>query len=136
MKIHWIKLAVGAVAAEAGAILALVLVVAIFGPNQAAAAQAYAEKMGPWVGPIAGAALSFLGAFWIARPLPHGQLVHGVLFGLFVALVDVALLVTMQAPFEWLFVLSDAGKIAAGIAGGMAAERFNRRNATRTAQDS
>ena len=124
MRIRWIKLIVGAVAAEIGAILILVCLVAIFGPQEANAAQVYAEKLGLWVGPLAGALLGFLGAFWIARPLEKDQLLHGALFGCFHALIDIALLVAMQAPFEWLFVVSDAGKIAAAIAGGVCAARI------------
>jgi hypothetical protein len=127
MKIRWGRIIVGAVAVEAGAILLLVLVVALFGPNEARAAEAYAEKAGAWVGPIGGAILSFLMAFWIARRLSDGQLAHGALLGLFVALVDVALLVAMRAPFAWLFVASDAGKIIAGVLGGFAAARSSRR---------
>lgn len=124
MRIRWIKLILGAMMAEIGAILVLVCVVAIFGPQEAKAAQAYAEKMGPWVGPWAGALLGFLGAFWVARPLEKGQLLHGALFGCFHALIDIALLVAMRAPFEWILAFSDAGKIVAAIAGGACAARL------------
>ena len=123
MRIRWIKLIIGAVAAEIGAILILVCLVAIFGPHEAKAAQVYAEKLGPWVGPWAGALLGFLGSFWIARPLEKDHLLHGSLFGCLHALIDIALLVAMRAPFEWLFAISDAGKIVAAIAGGICAAR-------------
>ncbi|MEO5722298.1 MAG: hypothetical protein ABIR71_12620 [Chthoniobacterales bacterium] len=89
-------------------------------------AQAYAEKLGRWVGPIGGAVFSFIGAFWIGRSVAGGRLAQGTLFGILVALVHVALLVAMQAPFQWLFVRSDAGKVAAGIAGGWCASRSRR----------
>lgn len=123
MKIRWIKLIAGAIAAEVLAILILILLVAIFGPRDQAQAQAYAEKLGQWVGPLAGVVLSFLGALWVSRGLASGRLLHGFLFGLIYALVDVALLVAMQAPFMWLFVASDGGKLLAGIAGGLLAAR-------------
>ena len=119
MKIRWLKLILGAIAAEVLAILVLIAVVAIVGPRDQAQAQAYAEKMGQWVGPLAGVVLSFLGALWVSRGLTSGHLLHGFLFGLIYALVDVALLVAMQAPFMWLFVASDGGKLLAGIAGGL-----------------
>ena len=123
MKVRWVKLILGAIAAEAGAVVALVCVVAFFGPKEANEAQRYAEKMGQWVGPIAGAIFSFIGALWIGRSLMRDHLLHGLLFGLFVVAVDVSLLVAMRAPFEWLFVISDAGKVAAGVIGGLVASR-------------
>jgi hypothetical protein len=127
MKIRWIRLILGAIAAEVLAILVLIAVVAIFGPRDQAQAQAYAEKMGQWVGPLAGIVLSFLGALWVSRGLTGGHLLHGFLFGLIYALVDVALLVAMQAPFMWLFVASDGGKLLAGIVGGLVAARSRTR---------
>jgi hypothetical protein len=123
MKIRWIRLIAGAIAAEILAILVLVVLVAIFGPKNQAEAEAYAQRLGQWVGPLAGVVLSFLGAIWVSRGLTSGRLLHGFLFGLIYALVDVALLVAMQAPFMWLFVASDGGKLLAGIAGGLVAAR-------------
>ena len=121
MKIRWIKLIVGPIAAEVMAILILVALVAIFGPRNQAQAQAFAEKLGAWVGPLAGVALSFLGALWVSRGLTSGHLLHGTLFGLVYAILDAAIIVAAQAPFAWLFVASDAGKLLAGIAGGWVA---------------
>jgi hypothetical protein len=131
MKIRWIRLIVTAIAAEATAILLLVLIVAIFGPktNQAEA-EAYAQKLGPWVGPLAGVVLSFLGALWVSRGLAGRHLLHGTLFGAIYALLDGALIVAAQAPFAWLFVASDAGKFLAGVAGGLIAARVATNNPT------
>jgi hypothetical protein len=123
MKIRWIRLIAGSIAAEVLAILVLIIMVAIFGPKDQAQAQVYAEKLGVWVGPLAGVVLGFLGALWVSRGLTGGHLLHGFLFGLIYALVDVALLVAAQAPFMWLFVASDGGKFLAGIAGGFIAAR-------------
>jgi hypothetical protein len=125
MRIHWIKLIVGALAAEIAAILILVCLVAIFGPNEASAAQAYAEKLGRWVGPVSGTILSFIGALWLGRALASSHLLHGGLFGFLMALIDAILLVAMQAPFEWIFVASNASKVFAGVAGGFVSSRFN-----------
>ena len=123
MKIRWIRLIAGAIAAEVLAILILVAIVAIFGPKNQAEAEAYAQRLGQWVGPLAGVVLSFLGALWVSRGLTSGRLLHGFLFGLVYALVDVALLVAMQSPFVWLFVASDGGKVLAGVVGGLVAAR-------------
>ncbi len=120
-RILWLRLIIGAVLVEMSSVIALVVVVAVFGPNEATAAQAYAERLGRWVGPIAGAVFTFAGAFLMARRLPGRRLLHGALFGFFVALVDVAILVAMQAPFEWLFLISDVLKLAAGYLGGIVA---------------
>lgn len=114
---------VGAIAAEVTAILILICLVAIFGPNEAVQAQAFAENLGAWVGPLAGVVLSFVVALWVCRGLTSGHLLHGTLFGLLYAILDVAIIVAMQAPFAWLFVASDAGKLLAGIAGGLVAAR-------------
>lgn len=117
----------GAIAAEITAILILVLLVAIFGPRDQAQAEAYAEKLGQWVGPLAGVVLSFLGAIWMSRGLTDGHLLHGFLFGLIYALLDAVLIVAMRAPFMWIFVASDGGKFLAGIAGGFIAAKRARR---------
>src|SRR5262249_49536475 len=94
-------------------------------PNEATAAQAYAEKLGRWVGPIAGTLFSFAIAFWIARPLAAGHLAHGALLGFLTAALDVALLVAMRAPFEWVFLVSNTSKFIAAIAGAASAARFH-----------
>lgn len=132
MKIRWVRLILGAIAAEFASIVVLIFLVAIFGPNEENAAQKYAEKLGQWVGPVGGAVFSFIGAFWICRSLTRGHLAHGVLFGLLVAAVDVSLLVAMRAPFEWLFVISDAGKVTTGVLAGLCAAR---RRSDRTVPD-
>lgn len=106
---------------ESGAILALFIVVAIFGPRDAAAAQAYAEKMGRWVGPLAGMVLCFFGGWIVARKATGSELLHGLLFGTLTALIDVALLIAMHAHFEPLFVVSDLAKVVAASAGGVCA---------------
>jgi hypothetical protein len=105
------------------AILILICLVAIFGPKDYGQAQAFAEKLGAWVGPLAGVVLSFIGALWVSRGLASGRLLHGFLFGLLYAMLDVAIIVAAQAPFAWLFVASDGGKLLAGIAGGLVAAR-------------
>jgi hypothetical protein len=112
------KVIVAAVAAEALAIATLVVLVAVFGPRSAAAAQAYAERLGAWVGPIAGAVFCLLGGWWAARKLAAGQVLQGALVGFATALIDVAILIASGAPFQMLFVVSNLGRLLAGAAGG------------------
>ena len=122
MRIRWIRLVLGAIGAEIGTILLLILLVAVFGPNEQKQAEMFAQRLGLWVGPFGGALLSFLAAFWVARS--SGRPLHnGALLGCFMVLFDVGLLVAMKASFEWLFVASDAGKIVAAIVGGLVAAR-------------
>ena len=122
-RIRWIRLIIGAVVVETAAVIILVGLVAIVGPNEATAAQRYAEKLGFWVGPIAGTLLTFVGAFMISRPLSGRRALHGILFGFCVAFVDVAILLAMRAPFEWIFLVSNVSKLIAGYLGGVCAAR-------------
>ena len=84
------------------------------------------ERLGRWVGPIGGTLCSFLAAFFVARPLTSGRITNGVAVGFFLAVLDVVLLVASQAPFQWLFVVSNLGKILAGYIGGVASSRFGK----------
>lgn len=54
MRIGLGRVVVAVVAAELLGVLALVAVVALFGPTNAAEAQTYAERMGLWIGPSSG----------------------------------------------------------------------------------
>ncbi len=105
-------------------ILILIALVATFGPSEPASAQAFAERLGRWVGPIGGALCSFLAAFYVARPLTSESKTNGVAVGGGLAVLDIVLLVASHAPFQWLFVVSNLGKILAGYIGGVASLRF------------
>jgi hypothetical protein len=107
-------------------ILILIALVATFGPSDPAIAQAFAERLGRWVGPVGGALCSFLAAFCVARPLTSGRKTNGAAVGVFLGVLDVVLLVANHAPFQWLFVVSNLGKILAGYIGGVASFRFGK----------
>jgi hypothetical protein len=124
MTIRWLRLVGAALVAEAVPIGLLVGLVAALGPTDPEAAQAFASRWGAWVGPIGGAIVTFLLAIWVARPLAAGHAVHGGLLGLFVAVLDAALLVVGASAFEWLFVFSGAGRIVAGLLGGYLASKI------------
>lgn len=117
------RMALLAVAIEATAVLILVLVVAVFGPAEPAAAEAYAQRLGYWVGPIAGFILCLGGGWLVARPLQERQVQRGALLGTMVAAIDVAILVAGGATFQPIFVLSNLGRIVAGSLGGLSASR-------------
>jgi hypothetical protein len=93
--IHWLRAALGTLTAEVGQIAAAVLWVTIYSyiiaPGQSIEAyQAYAQRSGPWVAVIAGAAIFYAAARWIARSKPTAM----ALFGLFL-LLDLALFAVM-----------------------------------------
>jgi hypothetical protein len=116
-----------ALAIEALAVVVLILVVAVFGPSDPAAAQAYAERLGSWVGPIAGFTLCLAGGWLVARRLASGQVARGFLLGTLVAAIDVAILIAGGAAFQLIFVVSNLGRIVAGSLGGYLATKTTRR---------
>jgi len=127
MGIRWVWIIVAGVTVEVGAIAVLVVIVALFGPHDAAGAQEYAERLGQWVGPIGGATLCLASGFWVARTSSSRRVLHGVLVGAATAVIDAALLVAMWVPFQLLFVVSNIGKVLAGGLGGWVASRHEPR---------
>jgi hypothetical protein len=120
---------IAAVVIEAITIALLFVLVALFGPNDAAAAQAYAERLGQWVGPIGGAVFCFLGGWWLTRNLSSGQVLNALILGAVVALIDIALLILSTAPYRIVFVVSNCGRLAAAAVGGWLAEALHKRMA-------
>ncbi len=113
-----------ALLAEFLAVLTLVLIVAVFGPPGPADAQAFAERIGYWIGPIAGFSFTLLGGWWIARDLDKSQILNGFALGVAVAAVDIAILLLMSSGFELIFVFSNLGRVVAGTIGGWLASRY------------
>jgi len=112
-----------ALSIEAVAVLALVLMVALFGPTEPIAAQEYAERLGNWVGPLAGFVLCLGGGWLVARHLTEGHVKRGLLLGAMVAAIDLAILVASGAAFQVLFAFSNLGRLVAGSIGGLLASR-------------
>jgi hypothetical protein len=122
MRIRWVHIVVAAVVAEVAAVALLILLVAVFGPSDSEeAAEHYAEQLGRWVGPLGGAALCFLGGYWVARSARTRRPMHGLLVGVAAALIDIAMLLAFRVSFQWLFVASNVGRVLAGWLGGWAA---------------
>ena len=112
-----------AVLIEAGAVLVLVVVVAVFGPSDPEGAQAFARRLGDWVGPIAGFVLCFGGGWFVSRRLTSGHVPRGLLLGALVAAIDIAILMASGSAFRWLFVVSNLGRLVASSLGGLVASR-------------
>jgi hypothetical protein len=126
MGLRWGRLVQGAVAAELIPILLLITLVAVFGPPDQAQAQAYAARLGQWVGPLAGALMCFLAAWWVTASPRAADIRHGLVLGTFAALLDVTLLVASGSAFQWLFVFSNLGRVLAGALGGAVGARTPR----------
>jgi hypothetical protein len=110
------------VVGEALPIALLVAVVAVFGPDDPERASQFARSVGSWMGPVAGAAAVFGLSWWAGNGSSHPAL-QGGLIGVAVALIDAGLLAAAGEGFARLFVVSNLGKIAAGLAGGGLAGR-------------
>lgn len=112
-----------AIAVEAIAIIGLVVVVALLGPSDPAAAQAYAERVGYWFGPVAGLVLCIAGGWFAARRLSERHLFNGLVLGATVAAIDIALLLVSGAAFQLIFAVSNVGRLVGGTVGGWLAGR-------------
>lgn len=115
---RWARAALAILFAEIAPILVLVAVVAAFGPHQAEADQAFAARMGAFIGPLGGGLFTLLAAYWATRVLPSGHIATGAAIGAAVAAIDALILFANAVDFMWLFALSWAGRLIAGAAGG------------------
>ena len=117
MALRWGRIVAAGLVAEIVPIVVLVGIVALFGPVEEAAAQAFAERQGRWVGPLGGAVACGALGWWAARGGVRG-LATGLAVGGVAAALDLGLILASGAPFEWLFAASNAGRVIAGALGG------------------
>ncbi len=117
------RILVAIVASEALPILALVIVVFVYsllrGPDSATPEE-FAPMAGNWIGPIGGFLTTLLFARWAARRASERPLAHGIAIGIGTALLDIGLGILLAGSdiIQPLFVLSNTGRILAGILGG------------------
>jgi hypothetical protein len=123
--IQWKALLIGLLIAEIVPIAILFALVAAFGPSEEQAAADYATRLGRMVGPIGGTMMGFIVAAKIGRK-SSAPVQQGLLLGMGLAILDTVLLLVANAPFEWLFVLSNLLKILGSGAGGALAAANNR----------
>ena len=118
------RIAVATIVSELTPILLLIVVVLIYETQgvDAQTRQAFAERAGMWIGPIAGAVATFGFSFLAARGTSR-PLLHGTLIGLAVAVLDAVLIFAPGGKFIPLFAVSWAGKILAGVSAGLIAAR-------------
>ncbi|NNG17838.1 MAG: hypothetical protein HKM89_15290 [Gemmatimonadales bacterium] len=123
MQIRFGRIIVAAIAVEVLAVLALILLVVVFGPSDPTAAEAYAERLGFWVGPIAGFVFCLLGGWWVAKGLSASHVLNGLVLGVTVAVIDIVILLASGAEFHPVFAVSNIGRVVAGTIGGWLAGR-------------
>jgi hypothetical protein len=118
------RIVLATIASELTPILLLVVVVLIYETRgvDPQTRQAFAERVGMWLGPIAGAISTFGFGFLAARGTDR-PLLHGSIIGVAVALLDAVLIFAPGAKFIPVFAVSWAGKILAGMAAGLFAAR-------------
>jgi hypothetical protein len=118
MHIPIVRLILAVIAAELVPLLLLFTTVAAFGPPELEQARHFAAVMGRWIGPIAGAVCAYLAAYGIGRLAPERALSDGIIVGLCLVALDGVILFAKDAPMEWLYVWSNAGKLVVATLGG------------------
>jgi len=124
--VNWPRAVGAVVVGEIVPILLLVSFVALWGPSDVSEADLFARRAGAWIGPIAGAATVLLVAWW-AGSRSSRPVLQGAGIGLALALIDFAILVSAGEPLVGLFVVSNGGKVLAGMLGGWLAARGRQR---------
>lgn len=121
MQLHWQRILLGVLVAEAVPILAAIAMIAVFTPREATEAQAYAASLGRWVGPVGGGIMTFIMSVWAGWPVPAMALRCGLALGGLAAALDLSLIFATETPFVLLFGVSNAGRVIAGALGGLVA---------------
>ena len=118
MRLPILRIILLAIAVEVLAIVILVGLIAIFGPNNQRDAITYAAHLGQFVGPIASTILCFLASWWLTRRVPQRELLCGFLLGLACVSIDLAALYPLGGSFNWVIVASNVCRLLAGTLGG------------------
>ncbi|MXO59333.1 hypothetical protein GRI89_07235 [Altererythrobacter salegens] len=119
MQINWRRAIVATLFAEAAGIVALMAIVAVFGPSGWKEATPFAQQMGALVGPVSGFLLCMIGGWWTGRLAPPDQRVkNGLAMGCIAAAFDIALSFALGGGLVGLLVVSNIGRIVAGTLGG------------------
>jgi len=129
-KFRWIRVLVAIVIAELLPILLLLAIVVVYAfvsdqtQPDSMTPDEFAPIAGNWVGPIGGFLATMFLSWWTARVITERALTHGIAVGTGTALLDLSLGLSMgggaMAP---LLILSNCGRILAGVLGGFVASR-------------
>lgn len=125
--IRWVRVIAAGVLTEVCVIAIMVAVMTthnLMARGETLAEQtAFAGRAGSLIGPAGGALLAFLFALWACRRLKSDFILNGLLVGLVAAIVHIAMFLSSGMGFQLIYVIADALKIVAGVAGGYAAQK-------------
>jgi len=123
-----VRTVLAVVLAEMLPILLLVAIVFVYGvirQRESLSPQEFAPLAGAWVGPIGGFLATLLFAWWAARRAPKRRVMQGAIVGVGTALLDLGLAILLggRSAIQLLVVISNCGRILAGVLGGWLAAR-------------
>jgi hypothetical protein len=128
-----IRIAIAAVLAELIPLVVLVATITVYsyaiapGLNKEAY-QAFADSAGKIIGPGVGTLATLGMAYWAARKFAYRQVMYGLATGVLVIILEISVLATPKADFDFMNVLVLLGKLLAGALGGfLAMQRYKNR---------
>lgn len=120
------RIAIAAVVAELLALLSLIgIIVFVYAsePLSLGQGERLAREIADWVIPIAGFVPCLLAGWWAGRKLLASHVQRGAAVGVAAALLDIAFLMWLGAPFRFVFLIAIIGRIAGGGLGGLLGSR-------------
>ena len=110
-RVHWIRVLVGGVLAEAAVFLVVIPVYRIWG-----------EHALLFIVPPSCLVACFVFGIWVARPVESRFVLHGVLVGILATLLYVAMTAARPEPMAYL--VAHGLKVIGGAVGGLVAGRY------------
>ncbi|MBK0403259.1 TIGR04086 family membrane protein [Adhaeribacter sp. BT258] len=125
--IRLLRVAIAALIAELIPLIVLVAAITIYGylmPGlDKSVYETFATQAAAYIGPVAGTLATLGMAFWAARKPENRRWLHGLLTGILVVILDLAIFATPKADFDLNDGLVLLAKFAAGLLGGYLAQR-------------
>lgn len=120
MALHWGRIAVAAVVA---AVIPLAAMALLMGTQGGADAVRAPSTLLRWVEALVAGFAALGAAYWVARPLASHRVLHGLIVGLLVIALDVAVLVGNGTEFHWMHLAGNFGRLESAVFGGWIAGR-------------
>lgn len=83
----------------------------------------FAPIAGNWAGPIGGFIATMCLSWWAARVVPKRAMSHGFAVGAGAAILDLGIAILIGGVISPLLVISNCGRIVAGVLGGIVASK-------------
>ncbi|MES2123700.1 MAG: hypothetical protein V4503_03325 [Gemmatimonadota bacterium] len=123
MALHWGRISVAAAVAAVVPLAAMALLMGSQGSADAAAVARDPSTLLRWVEAFVAGFAALGAAYWVARPLPSHRVLHGLIVGVLVIALDVALLVGNGTEFHWMHIAGNFGRLESAVFGGWIAGR-------------